>query len=228
MPKTWIDTYANATITVLTKTRNKYGRWSYDLTASQTIRARVAPGNRLVEGVNGNIRALTAICDQSIILDVDDRFRITMDTDSQFAKNTTYAIIGAERSATLDTSVKTQRLTCIEAAVTTEDTGAVQPPSNFSPNAPLSVLWDGMLTWEREEGGTITHITAEYDAPGAIPVRTLIISSSEKTHNFLAMIGSDYNIPGDHQFAVVDAYCSRAGADSTHTGLANLIRWTRP
>jgi hypothetical protein len=130
--KSLIDTYANATFVVIPKVRNSFGRWDYDLDVPtpdtrSTGRCRTAQGNRLVEGVNGNVRALEVLCSTEVALDVDDRLLITMD-DTELAKSACYSIIGVARSATLDGKVKSQKLTCIEAGVTVAENVVVPPP----------------------------------------------------------------------------------------------------
>lgn len=120
--------YENASFSVCAKTRTEFGRWQYttDAPFPTTGRCRVAQGNRLVEGVNGNVRALNMICDLSVVLDVDDRLVITMD-DTGLAKSTQYAIIGIERSATLDRAVRVQKITLIEAALTVANNPVPSP-----------------------------------------------------------------------------------------------------
>lgn len=219
----WIDTYANASFTILTKTRNAYGRWSYGATGA-TARCRVAQGNRLVEGVNGNVRALNVICDASTTLDVDDRLILVVD-DPKLAKSTQYAIVGIERSATLNSEVKTQKLTCIEAAVTVDSTTALQPPRNFSPSAPLPGDWDRILTWEQDGGDTYTFLEVEYTPPGSMASLELFVGGNESRFDFTRPLWSWRNDVGEHQLAMITSWSERGTEKSALTGAIFLIRW---
>jgi hypothetical protein len=118
--RSYIDQYANATFIVLSRQRNEHGRWDYSSTAPTpdirvTGRCRIAQGNRLVEGVNGNVRSLNILCDGSKVVDVDDFLQITFDVGTPHSPSGIYSVIGIEAAATVNKRLQTKKIVCIEA-----------------------------------------------------------------------------------------------------------------
>jgi hypothetical protein len=116
----WIKKYANAFFYKLERVRTEYGRWEYTVPSPNATLipfCRVSQGDRLVEGVLGNVRALTVLTDCTVKVEVDDRLHITMADTEINSPTGMYAVIGVQRSGLLGNAMfKTQLITCIEAA----------------------------------------------------------------------------------------------------------------